>query len=235
MKQQEIAVIGDCSMYYRPDSHDRSIIAEIWEKGSYAEKFPIGEKAVIIDIGAHNGYFSLYAAKNSAAGSKIYAFEPILENYKIFVENLRLNNVENVVTHNICVAGSDGILTMYVNSAHTGGHSQYRERIEKYKLDTIAEMECDCVAFNHTVPIDVERIDFCKIDCEGAEFDILLQAPMDFLRKIEVFAIEFHEFGGHKVEELVSLLTQLGYKVTFEFSPSKLGISFGNLLATRDA
>jgi FkbM family methyltransferase len=235
VKQQEIIEMSGSSMYYRTDSHDRSIIAEIWEKGSYAAGFPMGRKAVIIDIGAHNGYFSLYAARNSAEGSRIYAFEPVLDNFKILVENLKLNQVEKVSARNICVSGSDGTLTMYVNTAHTGGHSQYRERIEKYRPDTIEEIECDSVAFCHTVPAGVEQIDFCKIDCEGAEFDILLQAPAEFLRKVQVFAIEFHEFGGHKVEELIDLFSRHGYTVSHEFSPSKLGISFGNLLAVRNA
>lgn len=234
MNQHECVTIDGCSMHYRHDTHDRTILSEVWEAGCYSEKFPYGKKAVIVDIGAHNGYFSLYASLKTAPESKIYAFEPVKDNFRILMENLELNGVNNVQANNICVAASSGTLTMYVNTSHTGGHSQYRERIEKYKPDTIEAIECTSITFDQTVPSDTNEIDFCKIDCEGAEFDILLNAPEDFLRKVKVFAMEFHEFGGHKVDELVNLFQRLGLAVTYNYSPSKLGISFGNLLAVRD-
>jgi hypothetical protein len=123
---------------------------------------------------------------------------------------------------------------MFHNSANTGGHSTYRERVEKYHLDTIEAVSCPSIALTHTVPSDVADIDFCKLDCEGAEFDILLKSPEDFLKRIKVFAIEFHEFGGHTVRELIELFNRLDYNVTYEFTPSKLGISFGNLHASRN-
>lgn len=233
MKTVEKVTLDNTSMYYRNDSHDRAIIKEIWESGVYSHKFPFGEKAVVLDIGAHNGYFSLFAARNSASGSRIYAFEPVLENYELLTRNLEINGIVNIFAYNVCVSDSDGTLTMFHNSANTGGHSTYRERVEKYNLDTIEEISCPSVALTHTVPLDVTVIDFCKMDCEGAEFDILLKSPEDFLKRIKVFAIEFHEFGGHKVGELIELFTRLDYDVTHEFSPSKMGISFGNLCATR--
>lgn len=234
MKAIEMVTIDNSSMYYRNDSHDRAIISEVWEDGGYSTKFPFGEKAVVVDIGAHNGYFSLFAARNTAAGSRIYAFEPVYENYELLTKNVELNGIGNIFAHNSGVSDSDGTLTIFHNSANTGGHSTYRERVEKYNLDTIDEISCPCVALTHTVPSDVTEIDFCKLDCEGAEFDILLKSPEEFLKKIKVFAIEFHEFGGHKVSELIELFTRLDYVVTHEFTPSKLSISFGNLLASRE-
>ena len=234
MRTMETVQIENYSLCYRTDSHDRSIIEEVWEKGAYSKHFRVGKRAVILDIGGHNGYFAVYAAHNTAEGSRIYCYEPMTDNFAILVENLKRNRVDKVEARQCCIGAVDGTLTMYVNSAHTGGHSQYRERIEKYHLDHIEEVSCPCIALEHAVPADVREIDYCKIDCEGAEFDILLKAPPEFLKKIAVYAMEFHEFGGHKVGELIELFEKLGYTVTHSFTPSKLGISFGELLAVRN-
>jgi FkbM family methyltransferase len=46
---------------------------------------PENDKSVIVDIGAHCGYFSLAAM--SAGYQKCYAFEPFSDNYKTFCKN----------------------------------------------------------------------------------------------------------------------------------------------------
>jgi hypothetical protein len=71
------------------------------------------------------------------------------------------------------------------------------------------------------------------MDCEGAEFEILLNAPASFLRKVAVYAMEFHEFGGHRLSELQDLIRALDNDVECTNTPSRRGIVFGSLLATR--
>jgi len=61
----------------------------------------------------------------------------------------------------------------------------------------------------------------------------LSNAPEDILRKVKVFTIEFHEFGGHKVDELVNLFKKNNFHVEFNYSPSALGIKYGMLYARK--
>jgi hypothetical protein len=64
----------------------------------------------------------------------------------------------------------------------------------------------------------LERIDFLKIDVEGAEFDILFANPDETLGKTQKIVIEFHEFEGDKRshQDLVDLLDSKGFKVVVE-------------------
>ena len=49
----------------------------------------------IIDIGAHIGYFTIYAAKNAYQGI-VYSIEPYIESFEILKKNLKLNDLSNV-------------------------------------------------------------------------------------------------------------------------------------------
>lgn len=233
MKHLLTEKLDGTELYYRGDSHDLSMIHEIWKENCYARHFPFGRAAVVVDVGAHNGYFSIFSARHTDGGSRIYSFEPVEENYDIMIMNVEANGISNIRAENVAVSDRDGFLEMHINPAHTGGHSVLRDRVDVYRPDQIVVRNVPCVAFRNSIPSDVRRIDFCKIDCEGAEFQILSNSPVDALMRVSVFAVEFHEFGGHVVEELVRLFEDIGYKVEYSFSPSNRGIRFGMLWAVR--
>lgn len=52
------------------------------------------ESALFIDIGAAEGYYTLFFLKKTSA-RKVLAFEPLLESRALLSENLRLNRLEN--------------------------------------------------------------------------------------------------------------------------------------------
>ncbi len=221
----------DARLYYRDDTHDLSMLEEVWIKGAYDRLFPFGQKAVVVDIGAHNGYFSIYASKKLHRDSAVRAYEPIPANYRILQQNIIENQIQNIDARNLAVANESGRVTIYENSAHTGGHSILRDRVEVYDLSEIRALDVPVESFKNAISVDTAQIDFCKIDCEGAEFEILTYAKSQDLRRVKVYAVEFHEFGGHVVTELTKMYIHHGYKVDYRFSPSKRGIRFGMLWA----
>ena len=58
------------------------------------EGFTIKENDTVVDIGAHIGYFTIYAAKKATRG-KILSFEPSRESFKVLKNNLKINNIQN--------------------------------------------------------------------------------------------------------------------------------------------
>ena len=56
----------------------------------------LNDESVIVDVGAFIGNHSLYWAINNNA-RKVYAFEPLLENYKILKKNIKINKLKGVV------------------------------------------------------------------------------------------------------------------------------------------
>lgn len=230
----QIAKLDAVSLRFRGGTDDLSTMMDIFASGNYSKYFPFNETAKIIDIGAQNGYFSIWAFINTNRESKIFAYEPVPDNYEIALSNIKNNNISNIRLYNKAVSGSRGELILYLNEKHTVGHSIYKERVMKCGAEKLSEISVECVTLEDVFfENEIENCDFCKIDCEGAEFSILLYAPADILQKVKVFSIEFHEFGGYKVEELVNLFKKNNFHVEFSYSPSALGIKYGMLHARK--
>ena len=63
--------------------------------------------------------------------------------------------------------------------------------------------------------ISSSRIDFLKMDCEGAEYDILLNASDKTLGKIKKIAISTHDVEKYNGQILADFLVKKGFKVWF--------------------
>ena len=61
----------------------------------------------------------------------------------------------------------------------------------------------------------IEQCDFLKIDCEGAEYDIIDSLPIEYFTKINKMMIEYH-FADSKYElskKLISKIKDVGFIV----------------------
>lgn len=177
--------------------------------------FPAGcavrENDTVIDIGAHIGSFSLLAARRGAA--RIVACEPEPRNFAQLAENITRNHCGAIRALPICVAGADGerLLTLdRENSARNGlyGKGARRLPVRALSLPTIFAQE------------KIERCDFLKMDCEGAEYEIVAAAPRTLLARIRCIALEYHlppYFGldreTHRPADLVATLADAGFVV----------------------
>lgn len=191
--------------------------------------FGIRGNDTVIDIGAYIGSFTVYAARIARKGM-IYAYEPYPESFIMLRENIRINKLANVKTFNLGVLGRNRKTRLHKNPFLESGHSIYIETEDFVKIRCISLKEI----FNKN------RINFCdflKMDCEGAEYDILFNTPEEIFRKIGKIALEYHDYlyRGTGVYKLVSFLSKRGFrKMGFKpFKPLKLGR--GILYAKRKA
>jgi FkbM family methyltransferase len=234
INELKLARLEKANLLFRMGTEDLPILVEVLVFGIYHKYFPFNKTVKIIDIGAHNGYFSIWSSINTNNQSQIFAYEPVPANYEIALNNIKNNNISNIKLYNKGVSGRREELTLYLSEKHTGGHSIYKERVLKCNAKAISEIGIECITLEDIFNENrIKNCDFCKMDCEGAEFDILLNAPENILQNVNVFSIEFHEFGGHKVNELVGLFKRKNFRVEFSYSPSSLGIKYGMLYAKR--
>ena len=155
---------------------------------------------VIIDIGAHIGLFSEYS---QPVATVIYAIEPATNNYQEIIKRIEDNGWSNIKAFNLAIGcedstrklymgGSDGAWTFSNNSGRSGDYQE----IQTMTLRHFMERE------------GIEHVDLLKIDCEGAEDEIIFTKDFgDITDKIDAIVGELH--GSHSLEEL----KQHGYTI----------------------
>lgn len=175
-------------MEIRPYHSEASIIMDIWALKFYnPEGFDINETDTIIDIGGHIGSFSVYAASQAKKG-RVFIFEPLTENFAAIKKNIRLNRIKNIHPIQLAVASKKGTQKFYVFDDENSGTSNL------YKLDNGHEIKVKTITLPEVIKKHkIKRIDFMKIDCEGAEYEILFTLPKEIIDSIGKVSMEYHE------------------------------------------
>jgi len=191
----------------RKESTDLMALTHVWLIEEYKkENFLINVNDVVIDVGAHIGLFTIYASQFCTSG-KIYSFEPVTENYKLLVENIKLNNLDYVSSFNLAVSNSNDSIKLFLNGDESG-HSMFSKSSESIIIDSISLQK-------FFVDNQIEFCNFLKLDCEGAEYEIIKNLPSEYFQKIDKFVIEYHMADSHPEQliELKEILTKQNYKI----------------------
>ncbi|MFH1446736.1 MAG: FkbM family methyltransferase, partial [Chloroflexota bacterium] len=166
----------------------------------------------VVDIGAGTGDFTLYAALDHP-DTLVYAYEPFPESFAMLEENIRNNHIENVKIFAEAVWSEPGQLTLDFSDgeplqAPTQGSEMADElkagqcRVPALALEKVLEQN------------NLIHLDLLKLDCEGAEFEILSEKSAKTLKRIERIIMEYHDgYQGHHHRELVEFLCEQGFKV----------------------
>ncbi len=153
----------------------------------------------VVDIGANNGDSALCFAFEGA--SKVYAYEPYPKMFSIAERNIKLNGMGKIIElKNMAVLGKSGDMRVdgdYESVSNTMlENSSTGRRIRVEGIDSIVKR----YKLKHAA---------LKVDCEGSEYEIMLKASIESLKRFDTIAIEYH-FG---YEELVKKLRASGFKV----------------------
>jgi FkbM family methyltransferase len=168
---------------------------------------------VIVDVGANLGFFALFMA-SQLPGARIFAYEPLPTNFKHLQRHFRLNNGKALVAENKAVAGEKGALDLYYNP-----HVSYTplaslrtdfEDTNTSRVTVEAVSLPDIFASNR-----LDHIDLLKLDCEGAEYDILYRCPDSLLQRVKLMAMETHNGVGtnENTEALCAFLKEKGFTI----------------------
>lgn len=136
----------------------------------------IKKKDVCIDVGANFGYHTLLMASKAIKG-KVYSFEPVPIYFHILSCNVIINNFHNVIPNKYAVGNVDGMAEFFIPS--DGAYASFRDtkrRPQLKKIKTPVITLDKYIDDNH-----INRVDFIKIDVEGAE-KLVLEGASKLLR-----------------------------------------------------
>jgi len=209
-KDKIIYHIDNCKFKVRVGTSDKIAIWEIFNKKEYTDEnnFKIKSSDIVVDIGGHIGAFTVFAAKQA---KQVYAYEALKGNYDLLNENIELNNLKNVRSFNVAVSDKIGEEEFFIAKGNVGGSSLYKTTYSKHKIKVPTITLKEIFSANN-----LERINFLKIDAEGAEYKILLNTPKSLLCKIDKIALEFHDNireHGHNYKELIKLFKDNSFYV----------------------
>ena len=168
-----------------------------------AKLLQVGPDAVMYDVGANFGLYTLFFSR-LIAGGRVYAFEPASEPRDLLVVNLRANNVSNVYIEPMACSDATGITTLFIS----GDQHTSSLRLERRSGDGLLRIEVPSTTLDdHWLRVrrDNDRLSFVKIDIEGAG-DSALQHCIGIARSQRCFfLIESHSPAEDKaISELAT-------------------------------
>jgi FkbM family methyltransferase len=176
------------------------------------------EGDVAFDIGAHMGIFSYFLAKQVGNTGKVFSFEPAPLTFEMLQHTIEYNHLETVVQINqMAMADKDGELTFYIydNSKVSSGNSlSPLNPAGKHRGITVKTMSLD----DFFKAKQLTRLDFIKIDAEGAELEILKGGAKVIQQYKPFITLEVHPRVFVPVDkvmkELYDTITSYGYTIT---------------------
>lgn len=189
------------------------ILSGVWEEyETELIKENLREGDVILDVGAHIGYYSLIAASIVGEKGKVYAFEPEPRNYKLLEKNIRENGYKNVVLINKAVTDKKKRISLFINDKNTGDHRIYDSGDRRKKIPI------DAISLDEYFGGKDRKLNLIKLDIQGAEF-FALKGARRLLRDSKNIKIitEFWPRGlelcGSSGEEYLKLLEENKFRL----------------------
>ena len=152
----------------------------------------------VIDIGANIADTTLHFAKNDA---NVIGFEPVKHLYELGIKNISINpNLKNKITFiNKAVGGKKGKLSI----ENMGSTEGYINQKDSYDIEVITIKD---VLNDYKFTSDI-----LKMDCEGCEFEIILNEDLTMFNDI---IFEHHsEMVGKDYKPLIEKLKKENFNI----------------------
>ena len=231
------------------NAHQRKIyyFPKAWGNYWMAEPFPRFLKQELvpgmqfIDIGAHLGFFSLYAAKLLGPEGSVIAFEPDPDLYESLARSMRRNIPHGAICASVALSDVNGQVAFYrakkpasssIVPEEAGHAHRYRDSIT-----------VDCRRFDDYVEelhVDLDRVRLIKCDVEGNEVKVasgMLKTLVDISFPtlwIEVRGPEGSTRAPNTFPLVNQLLSALGYKPYFWAEGKQIPVSERDVIGRED-
>jgi len=236
----DIAVLGERKKFHGiPD--DPSSWYTLYETLilKYYNKLNLIEGDTVIDIGGHYGFFTMYALNKGA--SQVHTIEPTKTTFDVLCKNLK--DYDNVKKYNLAISSDNESRELIAigSSSCNSFHENFNNSPDnKENLGIRKKQVVNCVTLEQFMKNNnIDRIDALKLDCEGAEWDMLPAISDDFFKyKIRKLSMEAHPDGvgqegmKNRAIEFIERLEGLNYHVIADSQITSNG-ELGNLWASR--
>ncbi len=195
-KEREHTLFGKKVSYLNPQDFLHGI-KEIFVEEIYKQRLP--NNAYVIDCGSNIGLSIIYI-KQICPTATVVGFEPDQKNYDLLIRNLEPFGLTNITIHKAAVWTENGPLQF--TDTGTMGSSISQTETEK----TIT------VEGKRLKDLLNKKVDFLKIDIEGAEYAVLKDIEPE-LKHVQNLFVEYHGnySQNNELTDIFSMLVNSGF------------------------
>jgi FkbM family methyltransferase len=202
---------------------------------------------VVLDGGANEGLFSLYAAQRIMPGGAVLAVEPSTREFERLAANIALNRLDNVMTFKVALGSRAGDALLAIADSHHAGMNTIEVGDSRKAMagwTTVSRETVSLETIDELVARSgLQRLDLVKLDIEGSEVDALDGAKATIARFQPTILLEAEETRlatlGRTKEDLVQAVDELDYELwvfdsrSGQLRPANLAVEpeSGNVIA----
>jgi len=169
----------------------------------------------VLDIGAHHGLYTLLASKKLGRKGRVIAFEPSPREQARLKRHLRLNRCRNVQLMPCALAEESGHSDFFLVDGFEDGFNSLRApaTTERIRAVRVSVRRLDGILSE----LAISKVDFIKLDVEGAELSVL-HGAMSLLNResrpamlVEVQDVRTAPWG-YKAKEILRFLVGMDYQ-----------------------
>ncbi len=173
----------------------------------------IREGDVVVDVGAHFGFYTLIAAVRVGPKGFVFSFKPSSFNFRVLKLNILLNKLKNVRIFKVALSDKGGRACLGIPKGRMSGEdtlaieptqAERGEYVKMKRFDEIARQ------------LSINKIDVVKVDVEGAEY-LVLKGFDRYLDKCKHIILEVHPEKMIKLRSnprsLYQLLEERGFSL----------------------
>ncbi len=199
------------------DKEELFILTEVFVEGSYNLIVPTEKKITLIDIGMNVGITTLfYASKLNV--ERVFSFEPFVPTFNMALDNFKLNELyaAKVEKNNFGLSKEDSNMTVTYSTQDKGrmGVNGFPKESNRNAEDLSKQqiiLKSASAEFLRIKQSLNDHFVVCKIDCEGAEYEIIDSLhETSQLSLPDVYFIEWHYKSPATI---ISMLTEHRYTV----------------------
>jgi FkbM family methyltransferase len=194
------------------------------------ENFLQKKSGVVIDLGAHQGFYTL-RLKELCPKYKIIAIEADPSMFTCLKKTIEENKVKDVTLVNKAVAGTNDGSPFYVSMNAGVLGSKYLKTLKRdlrpwLKDSMIKKIEVPSITLKQLMKqYNLKVVDIVKMDVEDMEYEVL-KASEDVLDNIKAIVVQWHSTTTR--DQMIKLLKKHGFGISY-YEPRDYGdIYFSN-------
>ncbi len=179
----------------------------------FPDDYQISPNATLLDIGAHIGMFAVVALARQPS-AVVHAVEAGGENYAVMVRTVEENGLEGrLYPHHLALSDTDGSVRL-MHGVASWGHTLDSECSQV--LNTDEEVRSVSLRTLLDDVVGADRVEFMKMNIEGAEYLALPGSPSQTLSRIDRMLVELHPTRQDRIDRLIAHIEDTGFHVEVE-------------------